>query len=100
MKKTKAVWDKLASNQFEEAIKYIEKDSPKNALKVMTDILLIIDALLEFPERHPPDQYKISNEKSRFRAFEKHRLRISYFITEDMILIIRVRHTRQNPLAY
>ncbi len=100
MKKAKIVWDKLASNQFENAIAYIRKDSLQNALKVRTDILLIIDSLPVFPERHPPDRYKVNNEKNQFRAFEKHRLRVSYFISEDMILIIRVRHTSQYPQLY
>lgn len=100
MEKAKIVWDKLARSQFENAINYIRRDSPKNANKVKVDILLIIDTLLVFPEKYPPDRYKTDNTKNQFRAFEKHRLRISYFISEEMILIIRVRHTSQNTQMY
>lgn len=100
MERTKIVWNKSAVNQFENAIAYIRNDSPANAAKVKKGILNLIDSLLRYPERYPADKDKINDTNKEYRAFEKYRLRISYFISEKEIIIIRVRHTRQNPQSY
>ncbi|WP_119080756.1 type II toxin-antitoxin system RelE/ParE family toxin [Chitinophaga alhagiae] len=55
-----------------------------------------IDSLLTHPEQCAPDKYKLNNDGS-FRAFELHRLRVSYRYTGREIRIVRVRHTRMNP---
>jgi plasmid stabilization system protein ParE len=80
-------------------IEYIEDDSPSNAEKVKNDILLKINALLERPESYKPDKCKINND-STFRAFEIHHHRISYRYKGNDIRIIRIRHTKMNPLKY
>ncbi|AXY78552.1 hypothetical protein D3H65_07670 [Paraflavitalea soli] len=56
-------------------------------------------ALPTAPEIHPPDKYKVKNNKN-FRAFELHRFRISYLVKEKEIIIARIRHTSQRPLKY
>lgn len=100
MNKPTIVWNKAAVNQFERAIEYIRENSAQNALKVKANILFLIDLLIEHPKKHPPDRDKINNFNSEFRAFEKHRLRISYYVSNNKIIIIRVRHTKQNPKSY
>ncbi|MDR3712034.1 MAG: type II toxin-antitoxin system RelE/ParE family toxin [Puia sp.] len=92
-------WNRRAINQFDEAIAYIENDSPASGEKVKEDILLKIGALLTHPQRHKPDRYKTGNDNS-FRAFKIHHYRISYRYKGNEIRIIRIRHTKMNPLKY
>ena len=92
-------WNKGALKQLGEAIFYIENDSYINAQKVRKDILLKIDGLLKHPESHSLDKFKIKNDGS-FRAFEIHSYRISYRYQKNEIRIIRLRHTKMNPLGY
>jgi plasmid stabilization system protein ParE len=99
MANRKISWDKAALVQFAAAIKYIEKDSLQNAEKVRQDILEKISQLLVHPSIHPPDKYKKDND-GNFRVFELCRYRISYFISESEIRILRVRHTSREPKIY
>ncbi|MCY7311880.1 MAG: type II toxin-antitoxin system RelE/ParE family toxin [Chitinophagaceae bacterium] len=92
-------WNKRAINQFDEAIECIEKESLTNADKVKREILLKIDSLLQHPEKYNPDKYKTKNDGS-FRTFEQHRYRVSYRYKGTDIRIIRIRHTKMNPLEY
>ena len=92
-------WNRHAIEQFDHAIAFIENDSPVNAEKFKTDILYKIDRLLKNPEKYSPDKYKVNNDGS-FRAFELHRYRISYRYRKDEIRIIRIRHTKMNPMNY
>ncbi|NTS39691.1 type II toxin-antitoxin system RelE/ParE family toxin [Flavisolibacter sp. BT320] len=48
---------------------------------------------------YPPDKWKEKNQK-QFRAFELHRFRISYKVTNDEIIIARFRHASQQPESY
>ena len=92
-------WSKRAVQQLDEAIIYIERNSPVNAEKVKKELLLKIDALSVNPEIHTPDNYKFKNDGS-FRAFELHNYRVAYRYTKDEVRIIRIRHTKMNPLNY
>lgn len=92
-------WNKKALRQFDDAVAYINAHSPTHAEKVKTDLLNRVDQLIKYPERYNPDKYKKDNDGS-FRAFELHHYRISYRYKSDEIRIIRLRHTRMNPLTY
>ena len=92
-------WNKLALQQFESAIEYIELDSPSNAERVKRSILSMIDELQHHPEMHAPDKYKLNNDGS-FKAFEIYHYRISYRYKNGEVRIIRVRHTAMNPRQY
>lgn len=92
-------WNKKAIKQLDQVIEYIRKDSPLNAEKVQRNIILAIDALLIHPERYPPDKFKKANDDS-FRAFELYHYRISYRYKNSEIRIIRITHTKMNPLGY
>jgi plasmid stabilization system protein ParE len=50
-------------------------------------------------KEHAPDKYRLNNDGS-FRAYEIHQYRIAYFIGEDHIRIVRMRHTSQEPQEY
>ena len=99
MKKRKVSWDKPALIYFSEAIRYIRKDSPKNADKVKAEILEKIRELSHRPEIQAPDKYK-QNNTGNYRTFELHRYRIAYLVKDEEIIIARVRHTSQEPQQF
>jgi plasmid stabilization system protein ParE len=93
------VWSKKAAKELNEVYLYIYKDSPQNAKKVRDEIIDYGESLVKNPESHPPDKYRIDNDGS-FRAFELYRYRVAYKILEEIVLIVRVRHTSRSPLSY
>lgn len=95
----KIVIDNAAKNALHQAYEYIKKDSLQNAEKVRKKILSSIKTLIKNPERHAPDKYRIDNNGS-YRAFEIYKYRITYHIGSSEIRIIRIRHTKMNPLEY
>ena len=92
-------WNQAAIKQLESIIDYIRQDSDNNATKVETKILSKIVSLTKNPELYHPDKYKINNDGS-FRVFEMYKCRISYRFKNETIRIIRIRHTKMNPLKY
>jgi plasmid stabilization system protein ParE len=92
-------WSRQALLQFNKAILYIAADSLQNAEKVHAEILEKIEGIVVSPERYPPDKYKLQNNGA-YRAFELHRLRVAYYIGDDVIRILRVRHTSREPQGY
>ncbi len=99
-RKRKVVWDETPKQSFKEAITYIRKSSAQNADKFKSEILLAIRELAELPEKHSPDKYKANNGNAQFRAFEKLSLRVSYFVNNYEIRIVRIRHVKQKPEMY
>jgi plasmid stabilization system protein ParE len=95
----KVVWDEEARQQIRSIYEYIKVDSLRSANKVRNDIIALTRKLPSQSESHPPDKYKIDNDGS-FRAFEKHHYRIAYRVKEKEIRILRIRHTKMNPLEY
>lgn len=73
----KVIWPLRAQNQLEKAYQYILANS----------------------EIHPLDKYRKNND-GRFRAYELHRYRIAYRITEKEIIIVRILHTSLEPREY
>jgi plasmid stabilization system protein ParE len=69
-KKLKVIIDEQARKSLREAYNYIKKDSLQNAEKVRAEILATIKELPKNPQRHKPDNYRIKNEDSSYRAFE------------------------------
>ena len=92
-------WSKIALKQFAAAINYIALDSIQSAEKVRKDIFEKAQKLITNPEIYSLDKHKIANDGS-YRAFELHRHRIAYRVTENEIIIFRVRHTCREVLRY
>ena len=99
MVKMKVVWDEYARTSLKEAYYYIRKDSLQQAERVKKEILISTKQLADHPYIFPADKYR-KDKDARFRAFEKYSYRISYFIGEDTIRILRFRHVKQEPKEY
>jgi plasmid stabilization system protein ParE len=93
------IWDKQALENIANAIEWISKESIQQAENVENAILEKIEELLDHPEKHPLDRFKMYNEGS-FRAFETHSYRISYKFNDQEIRILRIRHVRLSPEIY
>lgn len=92
-------WPPRAQNQLEKAYRHILIDSYQNAEKIKADILASTRKLATNPEMYPRDKYR-KNTDGSFRAYELHRYRIAYRVTEKEIIIVRVRHTAMEPKSY
>ena len=92
-------WDSAAIKQFNKAIQYIAEDSLQNAQKVKKGISEKIEKIITHPEIYSPDKFKQNND-GNFRAFELYHYRITNYVSETEIRILRVRHTKQEPKAY
>ena len=99
VKKPSVIWDELARAELKGALDYIKETSPLQAEKVKNEILTSTKMLSEFPESYPADKYRRDKDK-RFRAFEKLNYRISYFISEEAIRVLRFRHVKRQPEEY
>jgi plasmid stabilization system protein ParE len=93
------VWTKRSQLQLHAVFKNISETSPVNAEKVVADILSAVEKASTNPEFYGPDKFKSANDGS-YRAFEKHRYRIAYRFSEEIIRVLRVRHTKMEPKAY
>ena len=90
------VWDDTALSELNKTLDYISRDSPPNALKVADAIVKVCTKIIKYPYIYPPDKYKKNNDNT-YRALQIYRMRISYKIETERILIVRCRHTAQRP---
>lgn len=97
--KLNLVVDDVARQSLQEVYLHIRKESLQNAAKVKNKILTSFKDLIKTPERHAPDKYRINNDGS-YRAYELYKYRISYHVSTTEIRILRIRHTKMNPLEY
>jgi plasmid stabilization system protein ParE len=95
----KVVWTENAEMQLEEIYQYTLEDSQQNAIEIKNKIFKSTSQLLDFPEKYPNDKYKKNND-GNFKAYEIYRFRISYYISEKEIVIIRIRSTDRKPKKY
>lgn len=91
--------DEEAKKSLRNAFLHIRKDSLQNAEKVKSKLLSAISELIKNPERYPVDKYRARNDGS-YRAFEVYNYRVSYHISSSEIRVLRIRHTKMNPLEY
>jgi plasmid stabilization system protein ParE len=99
MVEKKVVVEHEAKMQLWKAYKYIQKDSYENAEMVKLKILDSIKALSRNAHQFRVDKYYIENDGS-IRAYELLKFRISYKICNDEVVVLRIRHTKMNPLNY
>lgn len=90
------IWRDSAALFLEKSIHFIRLDSEKNAMIVAKAILSTIEKAASFPEHFPPDKYRINYSNNSFRAFEIYSFRVLFYYNEEILRIVRVRHTKQN----
>jgi len=78
---------------------HISIDSPKNAAKVIGDIIDAVNKAIPNPKVYGPDKHRINNDGS-YRAFEKYHYRITYRASKNVIRILWVRHTSREAKLY
>jgi plasmid stabilization system protein ParE len=93
------IWDEKAKNDLREAYFYIKKESLQQAARVKQEIILEVKNLPHRPFSHPPDKFR-KDKDARFRSFEKFNYRISYFVHEEAVRVLRVRHVKRYPHEY
>jgi len=98
-KKLSILWDDKAKEEFKKELKYIRKSSSQGADSIKQEILETIKNLPNAPKAFEEDSLKMNNDGS-YRRFFVYSYRIAYRITEDAILILRIRHTSREPLEY
>lgn len=97
--KYEIVWDLEAREYFKTAIQYIKKESPQGAKTVRLEILKTVKSIATTPYIFETDRFRKDNDGS-FRAFTAFHFRITYWINGNIIQVIRMRHTSQEPLEY
>ena len=98
-KQRRIIWDDEAKLYLKQAIQYIKQESPQGAETVKRAILEHVAVLKNDALIYESDRFKTNNDGS-YRAVTVFSYRITYKITDSQILILRVRHTSQNPIKY
>jgi plasmid stabilization system protein ParE len=98
-KKIEIVWSKDASSHFLQLLEYLFSESEEAAQIVGNAILDEIENLPDKPYKYPADRFKKNND-SHYRAFVVFSYRVSYYVSEHEIIILRIRHTSREPLEY
>lgn len=97
----KVIWSKYALRQAKSIHDYIleESKSLEIANSVLKDLFDSTEILETQWEIYSLDQLKQNNDGS-YRAYVKYSYRISYRTVNDVVRILRVRHTSREPLEY
>lgn len=98
-KPLRIIWGKKALEELEEILEYISKESRSGAQIVKTAIIETIKSLKKQPNIFSVDVLKENNDGS-YRAFTVYSYRISYKVTAEEIIILRVRHTSREPMVH
>lgn len=93
------VWTKRSQQHIRALYKHISKNSLQNSAMVIEDIVAAVEKAIPNPECYAPDKYKTGNDGS-YRAFEKHRYRVAFRFTKNIIRVLSVRHTKMEPKQY
>jgi toxin ParE1/3/4 len=88
------VWRKKASKELGAIYKFINKESPQNAVLVFNDIYDLAISLPDFPYKFPKEPI-INIDKVRYAVILS--FKIVYSVEENCILILRVFNINQNP---
>lgn len=88
------IWRKKASNELEAIYKFINKESPQNAVIAFNGIYDLVMSLPDFPYKFPKEP-SINIDKVRFAVIWSYK--IIYSVENGCILILRVFNTNQNP---
>jgi len=97
----KIVWDRETLKEFTTILKFLQKQSDQAPVIVKDAIIKRLDVIKTNPLICEPDKLK-QPQNHEFRAFVIFSYRVTYKINfkEKEILILRIRHTSQEPHGY
>jgi plasmid stabilization system protein ParE len=98
-KKIRIEWHKAATKHFDELLEYLYYESEQAASLVGNAILDEIEKFAAYPTAQSLDRFKKNND-GNFRACIVYSYRISYYVDENTICILRIRHTSREPLEH
>ncbi|MCG3165318.1 MAG: hypothetical protein POELPBGB_01080 [Bacteroidia bacterium] len=91
------IWTKLATEQFERAVKYIQTEQGTfYATLVLNKIIEATRNLQQFPEIGPVEPL-LQHKKSEYRYLVVWSYKIIYRLGKNKVVISRVFHTSQKP---
>jgi toxin ParE1/3/4 len=91
------IWTKLATEQFERAVKYIQSEQGTYyASIVLNKILEAVKNLESYPEMGPVEPLLI-HKKSEYRYLVVWSYKIIYRLGKNKVVVSRVFHTSQKP---
>ena len=93
-------WSRDASSHFSSILEYLFEQSPSAADIVGNAISDEIEKLRLRSLALAPDRFKKNNDTGKYKASIVYSYRISYYVSEDEIVILRIRHTSREPLDY
>ena len=95
------VWTETAQNQLEDIYFYLLEISKSESItnKVIDTIYQAVTILKTNWDIYELDKMKKTNDDN-FRAFEIYSYQISYKKTDNIIYILRIRHTSRNPKQF
>ena len=95
------IWTKTSENQLEAIYFYLLEETKSFTIpdKIIDSIVNSVEILKTNWEIYETDEMRIPINEN-YRAFEKFSYRVSYKITNEIIYIIRVRHTSRNLKFY
>ncbi|MEN9489411.1 MAG: hypothetical protein RL494_1676 [Bacteroidota bacterium] len=95
------IWTKTSENQLEAIYFYLLEETKSFTIpdKIIDSIVNSVEILKTNWEIYETDEMRIPINEN-YRAFEKSNYRVSYKITNEIIYIIRVRHTSRNLKFY
>ena len=89
------VWEDRAVSDLQNAISFIALQSPKNAEMVLDELLKLSETLSNMPHKFPNEPYY---NKENIRFVSKWSFKIIYQVEKEMIIVLRIFSTHQNPL--
>ena len=93
----KVVWTKLASGQFERAIKYIRNEHGLYYAKIVLNKVFDTVSLLEqFPEMGAIEPLLV-HKKNAYRFLVVFSYKVIYKTVLDKVIVVRFFHTYQKP---
>jgi len=88
--------NKTAKNDLREIIKYISKNNPMNALKILKKFEDRIDSLKHFPERGGYVPELLKNNIKDYRQLIESPWRIIYTINNNIVNVLIIIDSRRN----
>lgn len=99
-KKLKVIWQVDAKTHLKELIEHLSERYSQKFIEIIKDEIERNTKLISLrPRMFQQDILKINNDGS-YRYFNVPAIRIAYKIEDDRIIVLRVRHQSQEPLAY